>query len=113
VNVSYRKKGTSAWKDALPILRLNGEQIATAPFNYVAPNQFAGSIFDLESDTEYECRFIMSDPDGVNGQAQKTVTVRTRVEPVPFKGGKVYHVYPPDYKGQIQEPAFTGLLNAY
>jgi hypothetical protein len=32
---------------------------------------------------------------------------------MPATGGKVYHVYPPDYKGQRQEPAFTGLLAAY
>lgn len=63
VNVSYRKKGTVFWKDALPLLRINGEQIMTAPFNYVAPNKFAGSVFDLEPDTEYECKFVISDPD--------------------------------------------------
>jgi hypothetical protein len=113
VNVSYRKKGTVVWKDALPLLRLNGEQITTAPFNYVVPNKFAGSIFDLEPDTEYECRFIMSDPDGVNGQFRKTVKVRTRAEPQPYKGGRVFHIYPPGFKGQKQEPAFEGLLGTY
>ena len=32
---------------------------------------------------------------------------------MPAAGGKVYHVYPPNYKGERQEPAFTGLLAAY
>ena len=113
VNVSYRKKGASTWNDALPLLRLNGEQITTAPFNYIVPNTFAGSIFDLEPDTEYECRFVMSDPDGVYGQFRKTVTVHTRAEPQPYKGGHVFHVYPPGYKGQKQEPSSEGLLGAY
>jgi hypothetical protein len=74
---------------------------------------FAGSIFELEPGTAYECRFTMKDPDGVGGGAQKTVTVRTRTEPVPAAGGKTYHVYPPDYKGTKLQPAFTGLLAAY
>lgn len=83
VKVSYRKKGDAVWKEALPLLRLSREQITTAPFNYIAPNMFAGSLFDLQPDTEYECRFVMSDPNGVSGQADKTVMVRTRAEPQP------------------------------
>ena len=44
---------------------------------YVAPNMFAGSILNLEPDTDYEARFVLSDPDGVSGPKVKTVTVRT------------------------------------
>jgi hypothetical protein len=113
VEVWYHKKGDKDWKEALPLLRLDGEQTITAPLDYVAPNMFAGSIFDLEPDTEYECKFLMSDPDGVIGYARKMVTVRTRPEPKPFAGGNVYHVYPPGYTGTKQSPAFTGLLGAY
>src|SRR5579872_3961596 len=113
VAVAYRKKGETAWKEGLPLLRLGGERLNENAFNYVVPHMFAGSIFDLEPATEYECRFIMSDPDGVSGQAQETVTVRTRPEPMPAAGGNIYHVYPPGFRGQKQEPAFTGLLAAY
>ena len=49
----------------------------------VAPNMCAGSILDLEPDTDYEARFVMTDPDGVTGEASRIVTVRTRVELVP------------------------------
>jgi hypothetical protein len=49
----------------------------------------------------------------VSGKAENIVTVRTRFEPKPFAGGKVYHVYPPGFKGAKQEPSFTGLLAAY
>jgi hypothetical protein len=113
VAVSYRKKGESAWKTGLPMLRLDHERLNENALQYFTPNVFAGSLFDLEPATEYECRFVLSDPDGVSGQAENTVSVRTRSEPQPAAGGKVYHVYPADYKGQKQEPAFTGLLAAY
>jgi hypothetical protein len=113
VAVSYRKKGEPAWKEGLPMLRLDHERINENALQYTTPNMFAGSIFDLEPATDYECRFVLSDPDGVEGKAENIVTVRTRFEPKPAEGGKVYHVYPPDYKGQKQEPAFTGLLAAY
>ena len=70
---------------------------------------FAGSILDLEPDTEYEARFVMSDPDGVQGQREKTVTVRTRPEPKPYAGGRVFHVYPHGYQ-RHQDPArFRGV----
>ena len=101
----------------MPLLRLQGERV-TQPnvFNLVSPNMFAGSILDLEPDTAYEARFVMTDPDGVNGtaaNATRTVTVRTRPEPKPAEGGKVYHVYPVGYTGAKTEPAFTGIMCAY
>src|SRR5262245_22649282 len=113
VAVSYRKKGEQTWKEGLPLLRIGNERINENSLHYIVPNGFAGSIFDLESATEYECRFVMSDPDGIDGKRENTVTVRTRFEPKPAAGGKVYHVYPPAYNGPKQEPAFTGLLAAY
>jgi len=113
VAVSYRKKGEPAWKDGLPLLRIGNERINENALQYMTPNGFAGSIFELDPDTLYEARFVMSDPDGVAGKAETIVTVHTRAEPKPAAGGKLYHVYPPEYKGQKQEPAFTGLLGAY
>lgn len=114
VEVQYRKKGTTAWKEALPLLRLQNEEAGgmLTP-DYVISNMFAGSIFDLESDTEYECRFQMSDPDGVDGAKRKMVTVRTRPEPSPFAGGRILHVYSAGYKGSKEKPAFTGLKTAF
>ena len=79
VEARYRPKGQTAWKSALPLLRLHGEEIYNgAQLDVISPNMFAGSILDLEPDTEYECSFHMSDPDG--GEATQTVTVRTRPE---------------------------------
>jgi hypothetical protein len=60
-------------------MRLQREEIGTAPapgaqnagryplFRYTAANMFAGSILNLDPDTEYECRFVLFDPDGVTG----------------------------------------------
>jgi hypothetical protein len=117
VEVSYRKQGDTQWKQGLPLLRLQGERIfQPGSWDVVSPNMFAGSILDLEPDTAYEARFVMSDPDGIVGgskAATKTVTVRTRPEPKPFAGGHVYHVYPSTYKGTKMEPAFEGVMCAY
>src|SRR5688572_3015563 len=113
VAVSYRKRGEPQWKDGLPLLRIGNERINENALQYVTPNGFAGSLFELEPGTEYECRFVVADPDGVQGRAERTVTVRTRSEPRPAEGGKVYHVYPSGFTGTRQEPAFTGLLAAY
>jgi hypothetical protein len=119
VEVSYRKQGSAVWKSALPLLRLQGERIyqTEGVFDVLSPNMFAGSILDLEPGTFYEARFTVSDPDGLAGQTgtalTKTLTVRTREEPRPFEGGRVFHVYPPDYKGPKIEPSFNALMCAY
>lgn len=117
VDVSYRKQGETAWQRALPLARLHGEQtFQRNVFNLITPNMFAGSILDLEPGTAYEARFVMSDPDGVAGpaaNATKTVTVRTRPEPVPASAGNTYHVYPTKWQGQKIEPAFEGIMCAY
>jgi hypothetical protein len=121
VDVTYRKKGEQLWHKGLPLLRLQREQVFGGPpregashyYSYVVPNMFAGSLLNLEPGTEYECHFVLSDPDGVKGKAERTVIARTRQEPQPASGGNVYHVYPFGYQGTKQEPAFIGLLAAY
>ncbi|MDW8353763.1 MAG: hypothetical protein RMK57_04455 [Bryobacterales bacterium] len=115
VQVRYRRAGAAAWQEAQPMLRLGGERVfrAREHLDYTVPDRFAGSILDLDPDTEYECEFRMSDPDGVVGEAVQRVRVRTRAEPRPAPNGRVLHVYPPDWKGERLQPAFTGLLEAY
>ena len=126
VEVAYRKKGESAWNTGMPLMRSQNEMVGVAPgpggpdsagrfplFKYRVANMFSGSIFNLEPGAEYECRFTLTDPEGVSGKAVQTVTVRTREEPKPAAGGHVFHVYPVDWKGPKQEPAFTGLMSAY
>ena len=117
VTIAYREKGARNWREGLPLFRLQNEEVTsivfTGAYNVIVPNMFAGSIFDLEPDTLYEARFTLSDPDGVNGVAERTVEVRTRPEPMPAEDGNVYHVYPFDWDGPREEPAFKGLLSAY
>ena len=103
VEVSYRKKGETAWRKALPLLRIHHEVINSAevpfhpvdptpanpngerenPWHYDTGNMFAGSVLNLQPDTDYECRLVLSDPDGVSGEKEKTITVHTRKEPQP------------------------------
>jgi hypothetical protein len=114
VDVAFRKKGESAWKQALPMLRLHGERIyAESRIDLIAPNMFAGSVLDLEPGTTYEVRLTMADPDGVQGEGSRIVAVSTRPDPQPYPGGRVFHVYPPGHTGQKIEPAFEGLMCAY
>jgi hypothetical protein len=115
VSVRYRAAGESTWRDALPLVRIGGENVYRRRENldYTVPHGFAGSILNLQPGTEYECEFVMSDPDGAAGQTRQNVKVRTRTEPTPYAGGRTLHVYPPDYSGPTQEPSFRGILQAY
>ncbi len=113
VDASYRRKGDTEWKTAMPLLRLQHERVyqGEGVFNVEIPNMFAGSILDLQENTAYEVRLTLSDPDG--GGTVRTVTVETRAEPMPASGGHVYHVYPRDWKGTKEPGAFNDLMCAY
>jgi hypothetical protein len=115
VGVEYRIAGSERWTQGMPLLRIGDEEVGRDALHvhYVTPHMFAGSILDLEPDTEYECRFTMTDPDGVAGEPVRTVSVRTRAEPRAAEGGRILHVYPPGYRGERLEPSFTGLKHAY
>ncbi|MFN0055792.1 MAG: hypothetical protein ACKV0T_26915 [Planctomycetales bacterium] len=115
VQVQFRVAGEKNWREALPLLRIGGENVyrRREHLDYTVPDGFAGSILNLESGTEYECRFQLSDPDGATGKAEQTVRVKTRREPVPYVKGRMLHVYPPDHEGDREEPHFTSLLQAY
>ncbi len=98
----------------MPLLRLQGERIyAESRVDVISPNMFAGSVLDLEPGTGYEIQLVLSDADGVTGESRRVVSVHTRAEPMPFKGGRTFHVYPHGFKGSKTEPAFEGLMCAY
>ena len=115
VAVEFRKVGDPSWRDALPLVRIGGERVFRnrEHLDYTVPHGFAGSILNLESGTEYECRFQLSDPDGATGDTTQTVRVSTRSVPQPYEAGNVRHVYPPYHVGEKLEPSFTSLLQAY
>lgn len=115
VTVAFRKKGTTKWKEGLPLLRIGGEKVYghEQRWVYTTEPMFAGSIFNLEPGTVYECRFELTDPDGTEGLNVQNVLVQTKSEPKPYEHGQVYHVYPPGHQGPKESPAFTGLNEAY
>ena len=122
IEVTYRRQGDQAWRQGLPLFRLQNEPVTGGTrrlsdggtfYTYAADNMFAGSLLNLEPGTAYEARFVLSDPDGVTGSTEQAITVRTREVPRTAEAGRVYHVYPADYEGPRQQPAFTGLLAAY
>lgn len=123
VETAFREVGSTAWRPALPLVRSKGERVGNLvppradfhpdPNNYTSPDMFAGSIFDLAPATLYEVRLSLSDPDGVAGRKVVFAKVRTRAEPMPSPTGKTYHVYPIGWTGEKQQPAFTGLMEAY
>ncbi len=115
VDVQFRAVGEPAWRNALPLVRIGGENIYRRRENldYTVPDGFAGSILNLQPGTEYECKFQLNDPDGASGQTSQLVKVKTRSEPMPYQGGRTLHVYAPDYTGTRIEPSFTGILQAY
>lgn len=115
VEVRFRKAGTTAWRPAMPLLRIGGERAFRdrEAMTYTVPQGFAGSILNLEPGTSYECEFTMKDADGVTGPAAQKVTVATRTEPKSATGGRVLHVYPADHVGDKMEPSFIGLKAAY
>ena len=114
VEVSYRKTGETAWRQGLPLLRLQGERVRSGRLiDVTVPNMFAGSILDLEPDTSYDAQFVLRDSDGVRGETRRVVTVRTRAEPMPSRDGRTFHVYPHGFKGEKAQPAFEGLMCAY
>ncbi len=115
VSAEFRRAGEAGWWQALPLVRVGGERVFRTRENldYTVPDGFAGSILNLESGTEYECRFQLTDPDGATGQTTQTVRVKTRTEPQPYQGGRTLHVYPPYHEGDKLEPNFTSVLQAY
>ena len=114
VSVTFRLEGSAEWHDGLPLLRLGGERIySESRIDLIVPPMFAGSLLDLDPDTTYEVRFEISDPDGVVGNPVQTAIVTTRADPVPYRGGREFHVYPHGYEGDKIEPAFEGLMCAY
>lgn len=95
INVQYRKKGASQWREGFPLFRTlpNPHRSNRSKLHTVSGGwMFAGSIVDLEPDTEYEMKCSLEDPDG--GKAEKTVTMKTWKEPTQPKGMKVLHVVP-------------------
>ena len=82
--IEYRFAGASAWSQGLPLLRVRPELTSgeSTPGQYGLPvpaQQFAGSLFRLDSNTEYEIRISVTDPDG--GDRVQILNATTRSLP--------------------------------
>lgn len=63
VALEWRRTGEATWRAGLPLLRLQAEVVQQgASFHYVAPNMFAGSVFDLEPDRRVGLHHPRCDP---------------------------------------------------
>ncbi len=116
VAVCFRRKGADEWRRGLPLDPIEyktrlGEDGSELEEPRVVKG-FAGSILDLEPDSAYQVRLEMHDPDGVQGEGVRELTLSTRAEPQPYPDGEVRHVYPPNYKGLKQEPAYRSIMHA-
>jgi len=76
VGVRYRPVGASGWKTGLNLFRVHPESVV----GRTVPEQFAGSIFELQPGTTYEVELRATDPDG---PVDQTVTVEATTRPLP------------------------------
>lgn len=81
-DVYYRISGAVAWKEFIPLFRVDHDGV----------NAFAGSLLFLDQGAEYEIRLALTDPDG--GSTVRTETVSTRGRPRLPLGGRTLHVVP-------------------
>jgi hypothetical protein len=102
IGMEYRKVGEEKWTEGYPLMRAED---GGAPANIKSPHsyfmkvtvppgtwRFAGSVWDLQPDTEYELRVTLKDPDG--GDKQHVVKSRTRKEPARLGGVRSLYVAP-------------------
>ena len=111
VRVAYRKAGTQAWKQGYPLLRCESWESPDPKYPFQIGEKLAGSIFDLDPDTEYEVKLTLADPDG--GTAEKLVTTRTIKEPEIYAGLRTLYVVPGAGGGSgTQDDPFKGIAAA-
>jgi hypothetical protein len=95
VTVRYRAVGQPEWRQAMPLRRVPAGKSRPPSTSFSWKNKHAGSIFDLEPDTEYEIHLQLVDPDG--GSTERTVRARTRSVPRAAVEAKVTKVTPPTF----------------
>ncbi|RMH00213.1 MAG: right-handed parallel beta-helix repeat-containing protein [Deltaproteobacteria bacterium] len=93
--VRYRPVGEGTWREGPPLFRAVATTIQAGAWE----NRFAGSLFGLEPDTEYEVEVTVSDPDG--GCAVEATTVRTRAVPAPPDPGNEISATPATVDGVL------------
>jgi hypothetical protein len=77
IDVRHRREGDAVWTQGLPLLRVMPETITET-----VPQQFAGSIFDLDPSTSYEIELHATDVDGAVNET-RLLAATTRGVPRP------------------------------
>ena len=75
IGLRYRELGAPGWEDGPALVRVRAELVTGMT---VAP-QFAGTVFGLRPDTDYELELHAQDPDGLDD----TWSVQAHTRPVP------------------------------
>lgn len=121
IRFEYRAAGATStenadsWRHGPDFFRVDSAGISKEIDKGWAPppdaTLYAGSIFELRPDTEYELRFTLIDPDG--GGAVKTLKQRTRPTPQAWAEGRRLYVTPGNGggSGSAADP-FKGLAAA-
>lgn len=124
VTLEYREvtdDNDAKWQKAWPLLRAEDgnapKHIKSARsyfFKVGVPRgtwRFAGSVWNLEPDTEYELRLRLKDPDG--GKAEEVLRASTRAVPPRVGGGRELYVVPGNGGGSgTKADPFKGLKAA-
>ena len=76
--VEYRAAGSSEWSQGPDLLRMRPDLNRASE---ESPEGYAGTIFGLDPNTDYEVRVTVSDPDGTQGEAVQTLTASTKALP--------------------------------
>ena len=86
----YRTIGTSSWRSALDLMRVDYDGYYADTRADRAYNMLAGSLFFLQPGTTYEVELTLDDPDG--GGQRRLIELSTRAEPV-LPDGPVLYVH--------------------
>ncbi|HPD17192.1 MAG TPA: right-handed parallel beta-helix repeat-containing protein [Planctomycetota bacterium] len=101
VEVAFRKVGDTEWKKALDLFRVNPAGMRKAVQPPAGQFLFAGSIFGLDENTEYEVKLSLKDPDG--GDAEQLLKMKTWAEPKLPVGGQRIEVKPGELEAAFKK----------
>jgi len=101
IAVAYRKLGSQMWWQGLDLFRVETAAIRESNRPPDGQMMFAGSIFDLDEDTDYEVKLSLKDPDG--GDAEQFLRMKTWAEPQLSPDAPKVDVYPSQFAAALSE----------
>jgi len=92
IAVTYRRVGETNWRRAMPLFRVEPDALLEDRRPPEGTTLYAGSIFNLTPDTDWEVRLSLTDKDGKT--AERCATLHTWKEPVAPAPSRTLHVVP-------------------